>query len=254
MKYGVVRIPYEYGYLLVISDSHIGDKAFEGEGREKLQENIEWVRKEPHARVFLNGDIVNVATRTSKTSPFEQTMALREQIEFAVKVFTPIKDKIVGAIDGNHCMRIRDICGYSPMVPICHELKVPYYEYSAVMNYVVGKNRVKVSYTAYHHHTTGGGGTVGGKMNRVDALRKIVCNADLYIGSHNHQLGVVPITTREIDTSHFKVNVLRQLLVDSGGYLGWDESYPEAKMMSPSKIGSPRIRFDGNRKDIHCSV
>jgi hypothetical protein len=259
MKYGTVSISNDYAYLLPISDAHIGDKSFHPEGYKKLQENIEWVRKEKHARVFLNGDILNVATRGSKTSPFEQDMNLREQVEFAVKIFTPIKDKIDFAIDGNHELRIMDMCGYSPTVAICHELGIKYYGYSAVMCYTVGRGGKKgrgnrISYVVYAHHTNGGGATPGGKMNRIDKLRQIVVNADLYVGSHNHQLGVIPVTSYVVDTSHGKINQMRQVLVDTGGYLGWEDNYSEAKMLPPGKIGSPRIRLSGVRHDVHVSV
>jgi hypothetical protein len=259
MKYGAVSINNDYVYVLPISDAHIGDKSFHPEGYKKLKENIDWVKKEKYVRVFLSGDILNVATRGSKTSPFEQNMDLKEQVEFAVKMFEPIKDRIDGAIDGNHELRIMDMCGYSPTVALCHELGVKYYEHSAVICYTVGKGGVKgrgnrISYSIYYHHTTGGGGTPGGKMNRVDKLRQLVCNCDIYCGSHNHQLGVIPVTTRSVDTSHGTIQTLRQMLVDTGSYMGWEGGYAEAKMMPPGKIGSPRIRMSGVRHDVHVSV
>jgi len=255
MRYGECSIKADVAYVLPISDIHIGDKAFEGEGYELLCKNLEWVQKEPNARVFLNGDVLNVATRISASSPFEQSMTLQEQISFAVKLFQPIADqgKIVGAIDGNHCLRLKDFVGYSPMTPICHQLQIPYYQNSAVMVFIVGKGR-GIAYSMYMHHTTGGGATPGGKMNRVDKLRQLVSNCDAYIGSHNHQLGVMPVTTRTVDIIHKRIVVQRQVLIDSGSYLGWNNTYAEAKMLPPSKIGSPRIRIDGKRKDIHVSV
>lgn len=259
MKYGSVYVGNDYMYLLPISDTHIGDNGFHPEGYQKLKENIDWVKSEKWARVFLNGDILNVATRGSKTSPFEQNMNLRQQVEFAVKMLEPIKDRIDGCIDGNHELRIQDMCGYSPSVALCHELGIKYYEHSAVIDYVVGKGGAKgrgnkISYAIYFHHTTGGGGTPGGKMNRVDKLRQLIANCDCYCGSHNHQLGVIPVTTRMVDTSHGKITTLRQMLVDTGSYLGWDGGYAEAKMLPPGKIGSPRIRLSGKYHDIHVSV
>ncbi len=53
---------------------------------------------------------------------------------------------------------------------------------------------------------------------------------------------------------HKKIIIQRQLLIDSGSYLGWDDNYSEAKMLPPVKIGSPRIRIDGKKKDTHVSV
>lgn len=253
MKYGECRIEDDHAYVLPISDCHVGDAAFEGDGYKLLKENIDWVRSEPNARVFLNGDILNVATRFSASSPFEQTMNLQQQVEFAIKMFMPIKDKIVGCIDGNHELRLQDFVGYSPLTPICHELNIPYYKHSAVMVFIVGKGN-GIAYSMYMHHTCGGGSTPGGKMNRVDKLRQLVSNCDAYIGSHNHQLGVIPVTTRTVDIIHKKIVVQRQVLIDSGSYLSWNDSYAEAKMLPPAKLGSPRVRLNGKRKDIHVSV
>jgi len=253
MKYGECRINSDYAYVLPISDCHIGDEAFEGEGYQLLKNNIDWVANEPNARVFLNGDILNVATRFSATSPFEQRMNLSQQIEFATKLFKPIADKIVGCINGNHENRLEDFVGYSPLTPICHELKIPYYRHSAVMVYIVGGGN-GIAYSMYMHHTTSGGNTPGGKMNRVDKLRQLVSNCDAYIGSHNHQLGVIPVTTRTVDVIHKKIIIQRQMLIDSGSYLTWNDSYAEAKMLPPAKLGSPRIRLNGGRRDIHVSV
>jgi len=258
MRYGESRIAADFAYVLVISDTHIGDAAFEDEGYSKLCENIEWVHKEPNARVFLNGDILNVATRLSASTPFQQTRNLQQQVEFAVKIFTPIKDKIVGAISGNHEQRLQDFVGYCPLSTVCHLLGVQYFGYSAVINFLVGKESrgrgSKIAYTGYFHHTTGGGATPGGKINRVDKLRQLICNCDFYVGSHNHHLGVMPVTTRSVDVVHKRIIVLRQLLIDSGSYLEWDDNYSEAKMFPPAKMGSPRIRLDGRKKDCHVSI
>jgi len=254
MRYDKVRINDSCGYVLPIADVHIGDNCFCGGGRNLLKSNIEWVKNTPNARVFLLGDILNVATRTSKSSPFNQNLSLKDQIEEAVKLFLPIKSQIVGAISGNHEQRLIDICGYDPTISICHQLDIKYYSYSAVINFVVGKGQRRLSYVFYFHHTTGGGGSVGSKINRIDKLRELVTNCDCYVGGHNHQLAAVPVTTRVVDTKHDKIHILRQLLVDSGSYLSWDDNYPEKMQLKPTKLGSPRIRIDSGKRDIHCSI
>ena len=258
MTYAKIEIPFDHAYLLPISDIHIGDKRC---AYDELKANIEWVKNTPNAYVFLNGDILNVATRTSKSNPHEQNMDLGEQVKYATELFEPIKTRILGAIDGNHERRISDIAGYSPTTALCLALGIPYYQYSVVLNLVVGDRipcgpaaQGRISSFIYFHHTTGGGGTVGGKINRIDKLRQLVCNCDAYIGSHNHQLGVLPVETRLVDFRHDRIIIIRQMLIDTGSYLKWDDGYAEAMQLQSSKIGSPRIRLDGKRKDIHASV
>ena len=238
-------------YLVPLGDIHIGDKHCD---YNLLQRNIDWIRDEPNAYTFLMGDILNTATRTSKSSPFEQDLTLQEQVEKAVELFTPIKDKIIGCISGNHEQRLSDLVGYDPLTAVCLALGVPYFGFSVALICNVGKTKKSIGYVGYMHHTTGGGATPGSKINRVNKLRSIVSNADFYCGGHNHALGVVPATTRTVDVIHKTIQVKKQYLIDCGGYLEWDESYAESKGLEPTKLGSPRMRLNGTRRDLHCSV
>ncbi len=248
-------------FLYPIGDIHVGDKAFTLESKRKLLGYIDWVKKTKNAYVFLNGDLVNCASRKSKTSPFECDMTLREQIDYVVEVLTPIKHKILGAVTGNHEFRMEDQFGYNPTIAICDRLGIPYAGFSCVLKIQMGsknkglgrRNAPNTTYVGYFHHTNGGGSTLGGKINRTDKLRQLVSNCDFYCGSHNHLLGVVPVTTNIFDERNGNIIKKRQVLVNCGGYLDW-EGYPEYAMLPPVKIGSPRIRFDGTKKDIHVSV
>jgi len=260
MKVVKHTINANYAYLVPLSDMHVGDKNFD---EKKLQGYIDWVKKEPNARVWLNGDIINLATRTSASSPFDQTMDTKDQVDYTVKLFKPIKDKILGAISGNHEQRMEDHAGYNPLIPLCAALDIEWCNYSAVLDIKLlnGKNKNKhsqkgdsVNYTFYCHHTTGGGGTVGSKMNRVAKLKEIVGNMDCYIGSHNHQLGVMPIEARIYNERKGVIDAKRQLLVDTGSFLKWDEAYSERMQLQPVKLGAVRIRMDGTKKDLHCDL
>ena len=263
MQYHEVRIKSKVAYLVPISDVHIGSPGFSDAAYSLLCKNIEWVLATKAAYVFLNGDILHTATRTSKSNPALQLMNLEEQIKLAVRLLKPLAkaDRLIGAIDGNHEARLIKFVGYSPTMTLCNILRVPYFRYSCVVNFMVGMGEGRASgkgnriaYTGYFHHTTGGGSTPGGKINRIDRLRQIVANADFYVGSHNHQLGVFPVATHEIDVAHKRIIRLRQLLIDSGSYEQWEDHYPEQNQFQPTKLGSCRIRFDSGKHDIHCSV
>jgi hypothetical protein len=39
-----------------------------------------------------------------------------------------------------------------------------------------------------------------------------------------------------------------------GGYLQYEDSYAERGMMRPVKLGSPRIRLDSYKHDLHVSL
>lgn len=245
-------------YVIPIGDVHMGDKGFNKESRKKLQGYIDWVLERDNTVIFLNGDLLNCATRQSKTAPTDQDEDLATQKDWIVNTFRPVREKILGAVSGNHEQRIEDFCGDNPMRDVCFRLDIPYCGYTAIVDFKVGwrddKKRNNIQYTGVFHHTSGGGQTVGSKINRVDKMRSICRNADFYCGSHNHMLGAIPVVAPEYNSYAKTMTSRVQMLIDCGGYLSWDNSYAEAKALEPMKLGSPRIRLDGTKKDIHTSL
>jgi len=260
MKYLTVEIPEDCAYIIPIADIHWGDKNFKKDGLPKLKGYLDWCRERKNARIFLNGDIFNVSSRSSKTSPHESDISEYDEV---VEFLRPYKDLIIGAVDGNHEERMMDDYGFTPTSYLCGILNIPYCRYSAVVRVKVGKrrdkgagNRYHQNYFMYFHHTTGGGGTVGGKLNRVAKLRDIVEGIDVYCGSHNHQLAVAPIDVFYPSIQENGVKKRRIWYVDCGSYAAWEDSYAEKGMLAPVKLGSPRIRLDGKdgHHDVHVSL
>lgn len=253
-------------YLIPISDVHLGSKDFDDESEKKLRGYVNWVKERSNARITLIGDILNCATKETKGSPFDQKLDLQDQIKLACKLFEPVKKKIIAVSEGWHETVLQNYAGYSPTITICEKLGLEYLGNSGVIILGVGIHRGRldrknfsspnVTYSIYQHHTTGGGATPGGKINRVDKLRMLVANADLYLGGHNHALGVMTPEIYVINPNAATIEVQRQHLVDTGGYVQWSESYAERLELPPFKRGSPRIRFDSKnrKKDIHVNI
>ncbi len=251
------HIPEKYGYVLPIGDLHFGDEAFKERSFKKLTGYIKWVKEHPNARVVFGGDLFNVATRISVTSPFEQR---KGEFEKVIKLFEPIKTQIAGAIDGNHEFRLIDFANFSLMNEFCVRLGIPYMGISGVINFKVHKKRSlsggqwQQNYYIYFHHTTGGGGTAGGKLNRAEKLRYLVENCDAYCGFHGHSLTATPKEIWYPNPDSKKVELRRYWLICCGGYLSWDGSYAERGMLPPEKLGSPRLRLDGLKHDLHVNL
>lgn len=255
-------MPGPKGHILPIGDVHIGDKAFGDRGEKKLRGNIKFIKYNDPILSMLMGDIFNVATRTSKTNPLK-SRDLDAEIDMAIEYFMPIKDKLLGAIDGNHEQRLEDFCGMSPTKVLCRALDIPYLGYSAVYKIGVGVGRYKIkgklvekarkTYIIYTHHGFGGGITIGAKLNAVQRLRSILVNADLYLMGHNHGLVHGSERPYECDRRSGLSSELRQSFVACGSYLSWNKSYAEKKGFPPQQLGSPRIRLDGLERDVKVS-
>jgi hypothetical protein len=109
------------------------------------------------------------------------------------------------------------------------------------------------TYHVYFHHTTGGG-NLGSSLNRIVKLSEIVEGCDVYCGGHNHQLATgVKSVYRPAPSGVVNRKVT---FVSCGSYLDYPDSYAEKGMYSPSKLGSPRVRFSGERDhpDVHVSL
>lgn len=243
-------IPHNSLILFTIGDLHSGDDAYGRKSRSAINAIIDFVRDTENAYLFFNGDIFNAATRASKTSPFT-SKTIEEELGYLKGLFWEVRHKVVGMVDGNHCKRITDFAGFSPLLLLSSDLGIPYYKTTAVIKFKVGDN--KEPYVCVFQHTTGGGKLLGSKVNRVEEMRRsTVVNADAYFGSHNHQQGVLPVCIRYFD-GH-KVVEKKQMLVDCGGFLEWDNSYAEGMQLAPLVIGAPVIEFSGKRRNIRGSV
>jgi hypothetical protein len=260
MIYLECAIQEKWAYILPLGDLHFSDKAFRELSYKKLLGYRDWVLETPNARVVLGGDMFNVATLISKTSPFSQRMSVNDEMKEIVKILTPIKKQIAGAIEGNHEFRAMDFMDLSLTETLCGKLDIPYMGISGVINFKVGKKGSKTggqwhqNYYIYFHHTTGGGQTIGGGLNRVEKLGNIVEGVDCYCGFHNHKLSMAKsiIYRPNPDSKKVEERVISHLTC--GGYLQYDGSYAEKGMLRPTKLGSPRIRLDGTKKDLHISL
>lgn len=258
MDTAYIDIPTSKGYLIPIGDLHRGDQSLSPSGLAKLKGYLDWCMEREHAYIFLMGDILNTASRVSATNPFE-SMSGDDEYEASVKLFAPYRERIVGAITGNHEQRMSHMFGFNPLKPFCRELDIPYMGYSAALRVRVGVREDRPTeyhqvYWGYAHHGTGGSGSLGGALNRKVKLQEIMQGVDWYMAGHDHQLAVG--TRNILLPKRDKIVHLRQHFIDTGSFLDWKESYAEEKMFPISKQGAPRLRFSGERgnHDLHVSI
>lgn len=259
-----VDIKEPTGYLIPIGDLHRGDRHLSARGLGKLKGYLDWVQERPNARIFLMGDILNVASRTSKTNPFE-SMSGNDEYQKAVDFFKPYASQIVGCITGNHEQRMYKDYGFNPLQPFCNELGITYCGFTAALKLRIGYqksgSKYNQTYWGFAHHGNGGGGTLGAAINRKAKLQEIVHGMDFYMAGHDHQLivGTRNILLPKVD----RIVHQRVHYIDTGSFLDWDGSYAEEAAMPIGKQGAPRLRFDGRKDpgesptsyhDLHVSI
>ena len=252
MKLKEINLPDQDAiYLIPISDVHIGDPNLNDR---KLQGYIDWILATPNAYVILNGDIMNTAVRDSVSDIYHETMNPQDQLRYAKKVFEPIADRILCIVRGNHELRVAKSTGIDTCEILAAYLGVYYAGDEALLKLRFGKRRngKPLTYIVYCTHGWGGGRTAGAKVNNLSKLANIVI-ADIYIASHTHFMTAHQDRIYVPDQRNNNLIDMKRTFVSSGAFLERG-GYAVQKGYPPAKLGSPRLRLAGDKKDVHVSL
>lgn len=235
----------------IFSDLHIGSKKCD---YNLINERIESVKNSDNTYWVGIGDFLNNSIKTSVGDVYEEELSPMQQIQTAVKMFEPIKDKCICLTAGNHERRTMKQDNIDLMQFFATELGIPdKYDYVSCLVFLrfgmlnSHHGHRKVLYTIYCTHGDGiGGKTAGGKANGLQKRGQIV-DSDIVIIGHTHS----PLSFRDsfyrIDLQSSTVKKVDQLFVNASATLGYEE-YAEMYGMKPSSCVSPKIVLDGNKK------
>lgn len=242
-------------YITPMSDLHIGDPSFDSV---KFHGYRKWVEDTPNAYIVLNGDILNTATKSSVSDIYAETMNPKEALNTAVKLFEPVKDRILCLVGGNHERRIYKESGIDISEVLASKLGVHYAGDECYLKIRLGKatgrggNGKPIAYTVYVTHGHGGGRTMGAKVNNLQRLADIVL-ADIYIMSHVHTMTAHQDVYLVPDTRNNNLLEIKRTFVSSGAFLKRG-GYAVTHAYPHNKIGTVRLRLSGTRKDVHVSI
>ena len=261
MKTIKIELPRELEYveLHIFADEHIGD---EHSNIKRVIQRIENVKNKPNAYCILNGDIMDNATKTSIGDTYTQEFNPMQQLEKAVELFSPIKDKILAITHGNHEARTyrKEGIDMSKLIAAQLGLADRYTPTSALIFLRFGEasrgvketngsgNVRKICYTIYALHGSGGGRKEGAKAIRLADMASII-DADIYIHSHTHLGMILKEAFHRIDTSNSAVAIVDKLFVNTASNLDYG-GYGEEYEFKPSSKDTPIIYLSGTRKQF----
>ena len=232
------------------ADEHIGD---ENSDIKRVLQRIEYVKNTPNAYCILNGDIIDNATKTSIGDTYSQVFNPMEQLEKAVELFKPIKDKILCITHGNHENRTYKKEGINISKLIASQLGLSdrYTPTSATLFVRFGKGSGdihyrKIAYTIYVLHGNGGGRKEGAKAIRLADMAGII-DTDIYIHSHTHLPMIMKQAFHRIDARSSTVALVDKLFVNTAANLTYG-GYGEANAFKPSSTDTPVIYLSGVKK------
>lgn len=229
--------------IFPISDVHFG-------ALEHLER--EWaafckvVEQTPNAYVILGGDLINNNVRTCGfINPYDETVRPREQKKRMVEFLTPIKDKILCAVCGNHearSMKDDDIdITYDIMAKL--DLEDLYRENMVFMKVSLGHrtddNTPIQSYTFGVTHGAGGGIYTGATVNRNERFGNIIEGLDCLIVGHTHKGTVTKPSKIVIDRKNSTVSMSHYTVISMVSWLNYG-GYALKKMLLPAYVADPQ--------------
>jgi predicted phosphodiesterase len=233
-----------------ISDIHLGSSDCD---EEMFLAYLKEIEKDPAARVILNGDLLQYDTRGSKGDVYRQKYPPSQQKRLMREYLTPIKDKIIGMLGGNHdALRTQEDA--SPIQDIAEWLGVPYAAGEGLFKLPVGRreNKKPFVYTVYCTHGWSNSRAMGGKANNLQRLSDIVL-ADVYMISHTHTPMVFPDTYYVPDLRNNKVDKRIRYYVNTGSFQKRG-MYPTTKGMRPVALLNPVILLSGVERRIDVKL
>lgn len=255
MKTIKIELPAELNTLELhpLSDFHFGDGLCDWQHIQKL---INHIKDTPNAYCILGGDLMDTAIASSVGDTYGANLSPMEQLKQCVKLFEPIKDKIICVLHGNHENRVYKSDGIDLTALMCDQLGIrdKYSPTTALLFIRFGERadashrHRKMMYTAYVTHGSGGGKKEGGKINRLADLAQIV-DADVYITGHTH----LPATFRKgyfrTNAGNSSVSYVSKVFVNTAAALDYG-GYGDIAGFAPAAKENPVIYLDGTKHSI----
>lgn len=249
--------------LHIFADEHLGDEHCDVK---RLLQRIEYVKSAPNAYCILNGDIIDNATRTSIGDIYAQEFNPMEQLQKAIELFEPIKDKILCITHGNHENRTYKKEGINLSYLIAKQLGLSerYTPTSAALFVRLGEEARRqkesngsgkyrqICYTVYVLHGNGGGRKEGAKAIRLADMASII-DTDIYIHSHTHLPMIMKQAFHRIDPRNNAVALVDKLFVNTASNLNYG-GYGEAGAFKPNSKETPIIYLNGSKKSFEARL
>ena len=240
--------------ILPLADLHIGDVHSDGK---KIMEWLSYIEKTPNCFTILNGDLMNTATRTGISDIYSETGSPMDMLEQCVKLFGPVKDKILAVTGGNHERRIWKDSGIDTVALMCEQLDIgDRYSPGQAMVFVSfgkqspHKNYQPVLYTILCVHGNGGGKKEGAKLQRLVDLADIA-DADIFLHSHTHLPLIARNAYYRVDKRRFAVIKVDRLYVNTSSSIEYG-GYGEIQAMKPNSLETPKIILSGRERKMQA--
>lgn len=246
-------------HIVPLADLHLGDSQCD---LELVKSVIKSIADNDNCYCILNGDIINNSTKTSVGDVYSEKLPPMKQLELAVSLFEPIKNKILAITNGNHENRTYRTDGIDLMGFFALKLGLEkvYSSESVLLFLGVGSNHgltrrgtgQQYNFSLHIAHGAGGGAKEGGKVNRLSDMASIV-DADIYIHSHTHLPVIMKQAFYRANVDTHTVKLVDKLFVNTNAFLNYG-GYGETYGFKPASKDVPVITLWGSSHEKHMSA
>jgi UDP-2,3-diacylglucosamine pyrophosphatase LpxH len=237
-----------YAEVILFGDLHLGYPTC---NMRKAKNTLDYAL-ENKAYVLIMGDMMESGLTTSiGNSIYRQKLNPQKQMEAVINLLQPLADAklIIGYHEGNHEQRITNATGIDISKIIARILNVPYLGYACWS--ILSVNGIR--YTMYSQHGTSGARFKHTKLKAIMDQAAWI-NSDILCMGHVHSIAAEPILKQRFDRNSNKVIEEKQIVVLTGAYLEWDNSYAQMKGYPIVKTGSPKLKLIASEKDVHIRL
>lgn len=191
----------------------------------------EWFLREPYALGWNGGDFFENVVEGSP-GIYSQDRAPQIQFKDSVDLLTPMRDKLLFAIPGNHEARTMRVSGFDIAAALADKVGMEYFP-----DYCFCTIRWRgMKFRVCAHHGTGAAASPGGQRN---AARKDMpwVGADLYWTGHLHQPISDVVYRADYDQSTDRMVSRSSVVIISPSYLRYFGGYGAAKRLGPGSLG-----------------
>ena len=177
------------------------------------------------------------------------------QEEWICDIFSPIKDKCLGLIMGNHEVSIQRDNNHDIFGHLVSRLGVKDLGYSCFYRLMFDRGGSVTTVTFHIEHGSGGAQTEGGKAMR---LYKSMCGfeADIYLMGHLHDVKILPISYLSMTLNGEIKEKSKVGCITGCWYATYTDadnpSYAEQKGYSPTNMGCPVIEITPDKREMQA--
>lgn len=200
--------------------------------------------------LMLVGDLLDTGLKTSKTDSYQQRYTPAQQCRKMTEMLTPLRDRILCAVEGNHECRVLRDTAYSPTLQMLMKLDLEerYRESMAFVSCRFGRElrnrngKARPSYNLVALH--------GAAKTRNASLGYAIEGADVLITGHTHDPFVHAKQRAKIDNANGRVVFSDFYHISTSSWLTWGGYGMRNAYMPQPSCKPQKIHLSGNKKEM----